>query len=189
MESVTYIPSAVIALFAIASFVLAFFTYRMNSSIHKLNMNLTMPKLAIYYGLIDEDDREPAYTVVVRNVGQYPVLNVRIQINLEEWRDGQKVPSAWDEYDSFDDTLEALQPQERKEYELPASVESYIVTTRATASNCIPATATWSIGTDKGAVHEVLRREYPDGKPRFGKPVFVGDANSITDLGKPDDHR
>ena len=91
MEIIIYVSSAVIAVFAIASFVLAFCTYRLNSSTHKLHKSLTIPKLIIYSELIDEDGREPAYTVTIRNVGQYPALNVHVEMNLEEWREGNRV--------------------------------------------------------------------------------------------------
>ena len=124
MEIIVYVTSAVIAVFAIASFVLAFGTYRLNSSTQKLQKSLTLPKVIIYSELIDEDGREPAYTVTIRNVGQFPALNVRVEMNLEEWREGKRVASSWDRYDGFSDSIEVLQPQEKRDYELPSSVES-----------------------------------------------------------------
>ena len=180
MEILLFITSAVIAIFAFASFVLAFFTYRMNSTIQELHKSLTAPKLIIYSDLIDEDDREPAYTVVIRNVGQYPALRVQAQINIEEWRDGHKVTSSWDKYDSFSDVLEVLEPQEKTEYELPAAVESYIVSVKATASNCAAATARWAVGSDPGAFREVV------GEQSLGEVRFTLGANSMKDLGKSD---
>ncbi len=181
MEIIVYVSSAVIALFAIASFVLAFFTYRLQSSTHSLQKSLTIPRLIIYSRLIDEDNRDPAYTVVVRNVGQYPALNVHVEINLEEWRDEKKIASSWDRYDAFGDTIEVLQPQEQKEYELPSSVESYIVKVKSTASNCDPADAKWSVGNDRGAFREVLGRKPLD------ELRLIMDANSMKDLGKTDE--
>lgn len=169
MESIVYVSSAVIAVLAVASFVLAYFTYQ-------LHRNLASPRLIVFPGLIDEGYKESANTVVIQNVGQHPALNVNVDINLEKWSDGRIVASNWDKWDGFGDTIEVLQSQEQREYELPASRDTCVVTVKVMASNCRRASHEWAVGTDPGALRKVMR-----GKP-FGKPKIVFGADSMKEL-------
>ena len=180
MEVITYITSAVAALVATASFALAL-------NVHKMQRNLMMPKLVVFTDLIEGDDREAAYGLFVKNVGQHPAISVNVKINIEEWRDGHSLTSKWDEWDSFGESIVVLQPQEHRVYELPSSLESYIVTASATSSNCSPNHIKISVGSDLGAFREVMGK----GQDKNGKfiiaPEIRMDPIVMKDLGKVDE--
>ena len=65
MEEIAILISAISALAAVASCVVALTVYR-------TQRNAARPQLSIDAGEIDEVDRDFAYTVVVRNEGQTP---------------------------------------------------------------------------------------------------------------------
>ena len=76
-----------------------------------------------------------------------------------------------------------LQPQEKRDYELPSSVESYIIRVKVAASNCGPVDARWAVGSDPGAFREVV------GEIDAGKIKFTLGANSMKDLGKTEEEQ
>ena len=182
-EIVAYTSSAVIALFAVASFGLALLTYRLNASTHNLHKSLTLPNIIAYVDLIDEDDIEPAYIVVIQNVGQYPALRVHVQMTIQEWRDGKKKDSPWDRYDGFSDSIVVLQPQDHRNYQLPTAVESYVVAVKVTASNCEQVDFRGAVGNDPSAFRDVV------GETSADEIKFMLGANSMKDLGKPKSSR
>ena len=171
MEEIAVLISAISAFAAVSSCLVALIVYR-------AQRNARRPQLRIDAGEIDEIDRDFAYTVVVRNEGQSPALNVWVRMEIQEWRNEQPVKN---DRNTFTDTIAVLRPLEQREYELPTAVDSYVVAVEASARNCPSTSTRWSVGEDRGAVQSVIGY-----KGANIVEVTLG-ANSMKDFGKSED--
>ena len=149
--AVDVVQFATLLVLALANGVIAY-------SVYRIQKDRNTPKLVVNVELVEEDDRE--YNgLYVQNVGLVPALNVRIVVDIEEWREGQPVLSKFHEegFKAFEDHHVTLSPQEHRLYELP-DIEGWAltVTVLASCSNGPNDSAHFVVGDDRSALRQVV---------------------------------
>ena len=91
------------------------------------------PETFTYLEFVEEGGRT-CQGLYVQNVGLVPAKNVRVEADIEEWREGGIVESRFHEsYDAFHDHLVTIGSQEHRLYELPA-IEGWALTVTVLAA-------------------------------------------------------
>ena len=127
-------------------------------SVYRIQKDRNTPKLVVNVELVEEDDRE--YNgLYVQNVGLVPALNVRVVVDIEEWREGQPARSRFHEegFEAFEDHHVMLSPQEHRLYELP-EIQGWAltVTVLVTCSNGPSDSTHFVVGDDRSALRQVV---------------------------------
>ena len=125
-------------------------------SVLRIQKDRNTSKLVVYAELVEDDDRE-YLGLYVQNVGLVPALNVRVVVDVEEWREGHPVSSRFHErYEAFQDHHVTLKSQEHRLYELPEIEGWALIVTALTSCNNGPSDGTYFVlGDDRSAHREV----------------------------------
>ena len=102
MSIIQTISSVVLSLTGV---MLAFLVYR-------IQRDRNTPKVVLVNGEVIEGDEpeEACYAVRILNVGLVPAINVDFLVDIEEWRNGEKIRSKFHErYSAFHDTIPLLE--------------------------------------------------------------------------------
>ena len=125
--------------------------------VYRIQKDRNTPKLVIYVELVEGDERD-YYGLYVQNIGLVPALNVRVEVDVEEWRNGHAVKSKFHEegYEMFEDSQVSLNPQQHRLYELP-EIQGWalIIAARASCRNGPSDSICFALGDDRSAVRDV----------------------------------
>ena len=117
------ISSVILSLVGIT---LAFLVYKIQRDRNTAKLVMVSDKL-----IEGEEHDEPSYAIRTLNVGLVPAISVRFLVDIEEWQDGRKIRSTFQEegFVAFSDTIPLLAPQDSQLYKLPTPEDkSYIFT-------------------------------------------------------------
>ena len=126
--------------------------------VYRVQRDRNTSRLVMYVNEVREEEGRVYQGLYVQNVGLVPALNVRITVDIEEWRGGNPVRSRFHQrYDEFSDHLIALTPQAYRSYELPwMEGWSLLIAAVTSCSNGSGNNMYFAVGNDRTAQQQVL---------------------------------